>query len=203
VNDVAVDTLAVGTLVRSIAAGDGGNAPLGTGGNGGSVNGVHTSSDIGVRSGVNFGYATMGGIFAGAGGTGVKQGAAGNVTDITASAIAAIVAGKGAAPQLVTKVDGIILTGNQSTKVNPDGSFINFNVANLVGAVVNPNSAGANTFGVGHFVDSNNNNTFELGEIPFDGLIAAITLTNNRNFVPEAYLFASGPNGFFDYKNGL
>ena len=208
VSGVNVDSLATGAIVRSIAAGDGGAASpaFGIGGVGGTVTNVHVLGDIGIRSGQHYGYGTMGGIFAGVGGAGVTQGAAGSVTLVTANSIAAIVAGKNDAPQLATLVDGIFLNGNQASKLVtipvPDGSFQNFNVANIVGAVFNPSAAKANTFDTGEYTDVNGDLVFDLGDKPQDGLIAAITLTNNRNFVPEAYLFASGAAGFFDYKNG-
>ena len=86
-----------GTLLRSIAAGDGGPGTV-TGGAGGSVTNVRAENhDIGVRTGVPFGYSTMGGVFAGKGGdatTVAKNGIAGNVTIISADSISSIVAGK-------------------------------------------------------------------------------------------------------------
>ena len=84
-----------GTLLRSVAAGDGGPGTK-TGGAGGSVTNVQAEShDIGVRTGVPFGYSTMGGVFAGKGGDGgTKNGIAGNVTTISADSISSIVAGK-------------------------------------------------------------------------------------------------------------
>src|SRR4030095_10328801 len=56
-----------GTLIRHIAAGEGGGAGTGKGGVGGTVQNVRAYYDIGAMSGEVFGYATMGGIFAGAG----------------------------------------------------------------------------------------------------------------------------------------
>jgi hypothetical protein len=114
------------TDFHHVSAGDGGNATL-KGGLGGSVTNVFVNASIGVRIDDPFGFnitgidgaiATgSGGISAGAGGTGTTPGLAGNVTSVTADAIASIVAGHLTAGQallktnLVTKVDDIILNG--------------------------------------------------------------------------------------------
>ena len=138
--------------LRSVAAGDGGDAdPLtGRGGPGGTLDNIRVlggflrdpvtnviltdvatgapitlSADIGVRSGQSFGYATMGGLFAGAGGGGApgKSGLAGNVTNVYADAIAAIVAGKSATPQLVEKVEKITLSALNHPKTSGNSRF--------------------------------------------------------------------------------
>lgn len=116
------------TNFHHVSAGNGGNA-VGTGGLGGSVSNVNVNAAIGARTGLAFGFdlSGMGGISAGAGGSGATHGLAGNVTSISADAIASIVAGhlgavgvatgsggtfSGDALQktnLATKVDGIIL----------------------------------------------------------------------------------------------
>lgn len=186
VNNVNVFGLAQGTLFRSVAAGDGGDALAagGKGGLGGSVTGVHVAhntssnsdSDIGVRYGANYGYSTMGGVFAGVGGNGTTAGLNGNVINISADAIAAIVAGRSATPQLVTKVDMIYLNGLTSAVTDGFGGYTNLDTANFVGAYhgSNPTVAGASTYQA------------------TDGLIAAVTLTANRNFVPTYYLSSTG-----------
>jgi|GEM_PF-1256283 len=103
------------TNFRSVAAGDGG-AALKKGGAGGSVTGVMVQAhDIGVRTGVAFGYDTQGGIFAGVGGStplGGKAGVNGNVINVSADAIASIVAGRTATPQLVEKAAQIRVNGD-------------------------------------------------------------------------------------------
>jgi hypothetical protein len=106
------------TDFHHISAGNGGNAIV-KGGLGGSVTDVFTNATIGVRTGAMFGFnlAGAGGISAGAGGTGATAGLAGNVTNITADAIASIVAGHISTGQglelsnLADKVDSITLTG--------------------------------------------------------------------------------------------
>jgi hypothetical protein len=175
------------TLFRSVAAGDGGNAGgvNSTGGLGGSVTKLNVGHTIGDRSGVNFGFASMGGIFAGAGGTGTaKAGLAGNVTDVTANAIAAIVAGKTDSPRLVNLVDRVYLNGLTAIATNPDGSYANAATANHVGFSANPGAAGANVFSFAGGAPFNPN----LGDTAIDGLIAALKLGTARNFAPTALL---------------
>ncbi|HZJ15484.1 MAG TPA: hypothetical protein VFD27_10555, partial [Chthoniobacteraceae bacterium] len=111
VNGVGVTDLDPLTIVRSIAAGDGGDARK-TGGAGGSITFVSIQDhDIGVRSGLKFGYDAMGGLFVGAGGkaTDGKDGLAGSATDINANAIASIVAGRTLVPELAEKVSRVFL----------------------------------------------------------------------------------------------
>ena len=149
VSDVTIYNLDAGTVVQHIAAGDGAGG-LRKGGAGGNVTSVHVgpprdlTADIGIRSGVIYGYAVggAGGIFAGIGGSGSNHsGPNGNVTDVTANAISSIVAGKGG-PQMCGTVDGIYLDGylGQLTPAaaNAAGAFTNFDTANLVGSVQNP-----------------------------------------------------------------
>ena len=177
VSNITVYDLDAGSIVQHIAAGDGSNG-LVTGKGGGNVTEVHiglpgdTDADIGYRSGVSYGYAlgSAGGIFAGFAGTGAtKSGHNGSVSDVTANAIASIVAGKGV-PQLCGTVDGIFLDGLTVPVADDTGAFSNFGSANIVGSILNPTAAGASTYASG------------------DGLIAAANLTGNRNFVPEALL---------------
>ncbi len=192
VTNATIFNLDTGTVVQHIAAGDGANA-VKKGGAGGSISEIHvgrpgdTVADIGVRSGVAYGYGPglAGGLFTGVGGTGNKLiGANGDVTNITANAISSIVAGKGSTIHLANTVDGIDLEGNAATVANADGSFTNFDTANLVGSVQNPDAPGASTFKAG------------------DGLIAALNLTSNRDFTPEALLTvnASGALVFSDLR---
>jgi hypothetical protein len=138
VTNVYVNNLDPDAVVRSVAAGNGGNAdPVkGTGGLGGTIDGfriiggtdVNTgatlSADIGYRSGQNYGYTSMGGLFAGTGGTGFKAGLAGNVRNISADSIAAIVAGRDPAPQEVTKVEKITLNGQTALKTTTNSPFV-------------------------------------------------------------------------------
>ena len=192
VNGVTIYDLDAGTVVQHIAAGDG-VAGTRKGGHGGSINSVNVGipgdgadDDIGVRSGVGYSYAVggAGGLFAGVGGAGAKHtGNNGSVTNVTATAIASIVAGKGT-PQLCNNVDAIFLEGLTPTTTDATGAFTNFDTANLVGSITNPNAANASVFVAG------------------DGLIAATTLTINRNFVPEALLTvdAAGNLELVDYQ---
>ena len=182
--------------------------------------------DIGVRSGEDYGLTTMGGLFAGVGGTGATAGAPGNVTNITASAIAAIVAGRGATPQFAGLVQSIYLGTSNSTALpvtqlldgrvgdldlNDGGdphyyayNPLSYAVKNLVGAVVDPAAQDANKF---HFTDSNSNGLYDPGEALTDGLIMATTFNQKLvNFTPEAELtfkaaYAGQPIGFYDYNN--
>ena len=111
------------TIVRSFGAGDGGKG-LVFGGQGGSVVSVTVEDhDIGIRSGVAYGYTTAGGIFAGVGGDTVlangHHGLSGVVQDINANSIASIVAGKSATPQMAERVSQITLNDiNQSVTRN-------------------------------------------------------------------------------------
>jgi hypothetical protein len=182
VTNVTLLNLGANTLVHHVAAGDGGDAAR-RGGAGGSVNEIHVGlpseadSDIGVRANRGFGYQAnaAGGIFTGLGGVGARSnGVAGDVTNVTATAIASIVAGKGAGLGLATNVDAIYLNGLTNLAANGAGAFTNFDTANLVGSSVNPTAAGASVYRAG------------------DGLIAAINLTQARNFVPGALLTVDG-----------
>ena len=113
VNIVEISTDAI---LRHIAAGDGGDA-LKVGGAGGSVSKINVlAHDIGVRDGEVYGFNTMGGIFAGAGGAGAKEGATGSVSVINADTIATIAAGRGATPKLATKVDNIYVNAGNLLK---------------------------------------------------------------------------------------
>ncbi|MES2572647.1 MAG: hypothetical protein V4710_21670, partial [Verrucomicrobiota bacterium] len=222
------------TVIQSVSAGNGGNTGLasGKGGKGGDVRGLNTHEDIGIRSGVAFGYSGMGGIFAGAGGLNTsvshsatvleaRDGQAGSVLQVTADAIAAIVAGRPETGDiltirnLATRVDDIILNGlNVPTEVDANGRYLNFATANLIGGVVSPNDAGvpydpdndpttpavlhphANTFDAvnGEFIDTNPDGLFGLGDTltaKTDGFIAALSFIDNAANVRPEALLTS------------
>ena len=123
VKGVTVVDVSTDAILRHIAAGDGGNA-LKAGGLGGSVSNVSVlEHDIGVRDGEVYGFNTMGGIFAGVGGTGAKEGANGSVTFVNADSISSIVAGRGATPKLAEKVENIYLNGSNFLK-DSTGAFL-------------------------------------------------------------------------------
>ena len=122
VSGVNVIELSEGAIFRHITGGDGGDA-VKKGGTGGSVSNVNVvNHDIGVRSGVPFGYDSMGGIFVGTGGSAAAKGIAGSATSITADAIGSIVAGRGAVPQLVNKVENIYLNDSKLL-IESEGAF--------------------------------------------------------------------------------
>lgn len=111
VSNVSVSNLEEGTVFRNVGAGDGGIGKRG--GQGGSISGVRVlGHDIGVRYGADFGYDSMGGVFAGLGGVGSKSnGLAGNVYNVSADAIAAIVAGKALVPEAANVVAYVTVNG--------------------------------------------------------------------------------------------
>ncbi len=112
ISAVAVAGLDSGAILRGLAAGDGGSASL-KGGDGGSIKTVNVQDhDIGIRTGAKFGFQTMGGLFAGAGGAGAKLGVNGSVSDVTAKAVASIVAGRVGSPKMAAKVSDIYVTGS-------------------------------------------------------------------------------------------
>lgn len=231
VADVKVFALDPAATLRHIEAGNGGDTSLsnGHGGRGGSITNVFVNGDIGVRNGLGFGADAMGGLFAGAGGINTTvagrtpntldalDGAAGSVTQVTADAIAAIVAGHPMTGDVITKrnvvtnVSGIILNGSVAALADPNGQYTNFGTANLVGGnhLASPNTTPmANTFEVTEFTDSGAGNagTFGIGDATTastDGFIAAFRLSGLRNFTPEALLTvdASGNSLFIDSKN--
>ncbi len=122
VDGVTVIEMDRAAILRHITAGNGGDA-LKMGGPGGSVTNVNVvNHDIGLRSGAAYGYDSMGGIFAGAGGSGDTKGLAGNVISVSADAIGSIVAGRGAAPELVNKVESIYLN-DSNLLIEKDGAF--------------------------------------------------------------------------------
>lgn len=169
---VANISVAAGLDVKTIAAGDGGDAPSarGRGGIGGSVTAVNVEGDIGVRNGQNFGIDTMGGVFAGRGGSGdpaalgTLGGRSGDVVNVTAAAISSIVAGRPSSSSpsdfsLVNLLDRVVLRGLAAPTVQLNGAFdlisapgatpprVGFAEANLVGAVAGTLSvADANVF---------------------------------------------------------
>ncbi|MEO6567938.1 MAG: hypothetical protein ABIO94_04180 [Opitutaceae bacterium] len=213
------------TIIRQIAAGNGGTA-AGAGGAGGSINDVRVNADIGVRSGIGFGFSQMGGIFAGSGGTGGVVGTSGSVKNISADAIASIVAGRPengdtiVARNLASLVTGITLNDTVATIVDGNGKFSNFDTANFVGAVVNPTDPGvpyapdnphphANTFdpnadpAVAEFVDNDASGSFSIGDTTnarTDGFVAAVKYLNAKginNVRPEALLTVDPFSGAF------
>jgi hypothetical protein len=204
-------TTGTNATIYAIAAGSGGSVTTGKGAAGGSVTNINVAGDIGVMTGVDYGFATdgsaMGGIFAGVGGTGsTGSGLNGNVTKITAEAISAIVAGTGSSPSLVNKVDGVYLSGNTAPTVDATGAFTNFPTptettttgtppsANVVGGKAgDPTAAGADDFqlvgGSSLTPSGSGSSAWTLGTTdPIDGLVAALTMTANRNFTPLAFL---------------
>lgn len=186
-------------MARVIAAGDGGDALSGrSGGVGGSIARVFVSGDIGERWGADYGFGTtsssMGGIFAGSGGVSALTTArSGNVTDVTALAIASIVAGRDSMPELVGRIDNVILRSFTTLAPNVDGSFdasggtvdtinnttTNINDASFVGGIANPFVPDADQFKVnggppdGLTAPVTN---WDAGWTPLDGLIAAQTI---------------------------
>jgi hypothetical protein len=192
VSNVTISSLQTGTVVQHVAAGSGGHG-VRQGGAGGAISQVHvgtpgdTDADIGVRAGLAYGYAigSAGGLFAGVGGTSAKTpGVAGDVSDITAAAIASIAAGKSNTVHLAHIVNNIYLEGLVATTAAGTGVFTNFGSANLVGSVIDPTA--------------NHASTYESG----DGLIAAAVITVNRNFIPEAELTrnSNGQLELVDYR---
>jgi len=182
------------SVVQRIVAGNGGSG-VNTGGAGGSVQNVSASYlDIGIRQGVSYGDTSMGGIFAGLGGSGGAKGLNGNVIQITANAIAAIVAGTSTTlteDNLVNTVDKIFLNGITALVLDSNNAYTNIDTANFVGGVQSPSSNNASTF---HYTDNNSSTTFDAGDTPIDGLIAAKTFTQNRNFIPGALLTVENGN---------
>ncbi len=220
VRGVSVDDIGT-TNFRSVAAGKGGDGTV-RGGIGGTIDNVRVSQhDIGVRTGEVYGYTTMGGIFAGAGGNATVagdagKGKAGSVSNISAKAIAAIVAGRGPAPELVEKVAAITLVDDGFQLLHEStGAFIDsvsymfdpvvYANANLVGAIADISRVNAYEF---QFNDTNANGLYDLGEVPIDGLIAAKTFVQSAptNFTPEAKLTIEGKPGtlkFYDFDNKI
>jgi hypothetical protein len=216
VTSVEIAGLEVGTILRSIAAGDGGNG-TGHGGRGGNVQKTFVlATDIGDRFGGDYGYTTMGGIFAGLGGTGAVAGLNGSVTDIRAESIAAIVAGRGASPDFAERVEKItIATSNVPVdllKVEDsdfdlsDGGDLDYGTVvltayqtnNLIGFYRDPLQPDTNKF---HFTDVDMNGVYSKGDVPLDGLIQAKVINlKTFNSTPEAYLTLTG---FFDYNNRI
>lgn len=207
VNGVSVQFNEANITLRNLAAGDGGDSATGKGGVGGSVSNVNTAGDIGVRFGQNFGFGAMGGIFAGAGGDGATDGSAGNVLNVTADAIASIVAGREASPQLVSKVEGLNLAGHNELVSNPNGSFdfaspvnpgdestSNLLIANYVGGISgDPTLANADQFKTTMGTLTAPVTAWAPGTEPLDGLIAAIVLSDKRNVKANAWLQPVSP----------
>jgi hypothetical protein len=211
---------AEGVDLHAVSAGNGGAGSRG--GAGGAVSRINIFGDIGVRAGKDFGFDSMGGIFAGSGGTGATAGKAGNVTDVAAAAISSIVAGRPLAADpstlgLATLVDRIYLRGLAAPTVNANGSFsaitapaelpspgfpsgkpatVAYAEANNVGGVAgSPFDAGANIFKTtGGPVAAAEVIVPNLSDFaPRDGLVAALTLGPNKNFRPQAVLTVTDP----------
>jgi hypothetical protein len=210
VSNVAFNSL-TGRHLWAVAAGDGGDVLAGrnVGAAGGSINKVDASHDIGVRHGVAFGFGTMGGIFAGASGVNTALGQTdpntatnGRVTNITAAAISSIVAGKDPSPWLVNTVDRVYLRGNAALLASgseyrlPDplrpgtllGGSAALDAANFVGAKFDPSSTSfAVDGGTPRPPSGTSSSAWSIGVTkPSDGLIAALSFTANRNFMPLA-----------------
>jgi hypothetical protein len=138
-----------------------------------------------------------------------------DLSNITADAIAAIVAGRPTVgtiitkQNLVTKVDFITLNGTVAPAVDADLSYSNFFTANLVGGNHNADpdtDPGASVFekAKGEYTDNDNNNTFSIGDATTastDGFVATFNLGSNINFTrPEALLTvdSTGKSVFVD-----
>jgi hypothetical protein len=214
VSNVAFKSL-TGQRLHAVAAGDGGDVLSGraAGAAGGSINKVDASNDIGLRQGAAFGFGAgkMGGIFAGASGVNTALGQTepntannGRVSNVTAAAISSIVAGRDATPWLVNTVDRVYLRGNAALSAIagdyrlPDplqpGTFLSgaaaFGAANLVGGKL---SAATTSFAIvgepARPPSGTGGSAWTYGTSqPTDGLIAALTFTSNRNFMPLALL---------------
>lgn len=232
---------AEGVNLHAISAGNGGSGST-RGGLGGSVTQISVFGDIGVRSGKAFGFDAdgAGGIFAGGGGNGPTAGKAGSVTDVTAAAIASIVAGRPTTAdpanlQLATLVDRVNLRGLAAPTVvfqpgdplfgafdketrpaelpSPGFPFgkpatVAFDEANFVGSVGGePGVRDANVYRTLAGPVSSLQTAWVLGSTaPLDGLVAAITLGQDRNFRPEALLTVTDPRAptnfvLLDYRN--
>lgn len=137
IKNLSINNLDPNALLKSVAAGNGGLADpaKGTGGEGGTIDGVRViggtdlrtletlSADIGYRSGKVYGFTSMGGLFAGVAGAGLKAGLAGSVRNISADSIAAIVAGREDAPQAAEKVELISLNGLTELQTGKNSPF--------------------------------------------------------------------------------
>jgi len=186
IKNISVSNLDPSATLRSVAAGNGGAtaAAGGKGGLGGTIDGVlvqggtdpvtgaQLNADIGYRTGLTYGYGSMGGLFAGtggAGGVGGLAGLAGSVRNISADSIAAIVAGRDDAPQAVEKVEKISLNGLDPLKLARNSPF----------TISYPNGVGSLTTAVLDFTDPR---AVQL-EINGLGLPAPNTIIVTRNSV--------------------
>ncbi len=162
------------------------------GGTGGSIIGVNTFGSIGDLRASTYGiksiteilssgassHVHIGGIFAGLGGgagAGGRVGNPGSVSDITARAITSIVGGMGFSPVAATSISGIIVTA-LGFVFNPAQGFKS---PSPLGYDTNGDTAFA-------FIDANNNNLYDAGETPLDGLVmanklASITVQKQKN----------------------
>jgi hypothetical protein len=152
--------------IPQIAAGDGGDALGfgGIGGKGGSIRNVDSLGDIGNFNGLTYGFNKMGGLFAGAGGSGendLAHGRNGDVVNVSAQRIASIAAGTALGPVPVNFIDGIR--------------------ADVIGANTDPDDPGEFIFPLFDFLDADNDLDFTLGENPLhdpaeepvDGIVIA------------------------------
>jgi len=203
-----------GAFLLAVAAGDGGGVTnlRAAGAAGGSINGVNASHDIGIRQGVVYGFATdgtkMGGLFAGAAGVKANEQAsasnprlAGKVTNVTAAAISSIVAGRGDSPLLVNTIDQVKLNGSKFATVLPNGNIPDYGTLNIVGAkerggivASGPRADAFRTDLANYTASGATIDGWVYGvQKPLDGLVAALTITNNTNFMPLVTLTAELP----------
>jgi hypothetical protein len=217
IRTIAIQEIANGTVLRSIAAGDGGNG-INRGGDGGTIdNAAVLGTSIGNRFGGVFGYDTMGGLFAGLGGNGATPGTNGSVLNIRADGIAAIVAGRGAAPDYANRVERITVSTTETRPLRVEFGDINltdggdsafgavvpgrYAIASMIGFFYDSTRVDANQFA---FTDVDTSGTFNRGDIPLDGLVMARTIRlNTFTITPEAYATPTLVGGLFDYDNRL
>ena len=161
-------TATVTRFAQAFIGGSGGNSGASTAGAaGGSVTDIKITGDIGNfakapnLAGTQFGIALnqMGGIFTGLGGTGLTTGSTGSVANVTATRIAAILAGK-----IGTTTASNLTTANAVAQIS-----------NVHATVFGADNANAGIF---DFTDSTgapnpNNGIFQLGDgdTALDGLV--------------------------------
>ncbi len=85
----------------------------------------------------------------------------------------------------VTGTDSTFQTETLTFPVRGDLSPPQFATANFVGSIDNLLTTDSTTF---HFTPLVAGAAFQFGDAPVDGLIAAVTLTGHKNFVPEAFV---------------
>jgi hypothetical protein len=215
VKGVSIAEVDAVNVFRGIAGGDGGDA-LKKGGLGGSITDVKVlNHDVGVRSGQSYGYAGMGGLFAGAGGTalGGTAGQNGSVTNVSAQMIATIVAGRGATPKMAEKVASIyvgtptdLLRESEFdidlTEADADPDYAayvpgSYDTNTFVAATMDPDRVNGNKFSW----NDNGDGIYQFDtEVPIDGIVASKVFDQKTcNFTPEAR-FTAGQLYDFDNK---